>query len=159
MLERIDISLSQSLTSTRLTRTAGCRDPPTAQAQPVPGWSSSRETRDVMNPVCSLLCQGPCSSRAVKITPSMYRQLLMWDVILPVLLRHLCPFIILNVTNAVLWACLKQRLNATCRPMFKRAGNYTTRYQLGFSISCRYVLLSAVHVCDLYKTVKGVNWP
>lgn len=73
---------------------------------------------------------------------------------------HLCLFIIVNVTNAILSVCLKQLLNVTCRPMFNQASNYTTR--LCFSFACCRALLqgdAAVHICNHSKTVKGLKWP
>lgn len=130
MLERIDISPSQSLASTRLTPTAGCRDPPTAKAQGVPGWSRCGKTRDVMNVVCSLLCRGLVAELLAfpRWCPdSSWCEV--WSFRCCSVDCHMCLFIILKVTNAVLSACRKQRMNVTCRPMFKRARSYTTRYQ------------------------------
>lgn len=51
------LSVSVTLTSIRLTPTAGCGDPPTAKVRAVSARSSRGKTRDVMNAICSLLCR------------------------------------------------------------------------------------------------------
>lgn len=112
------LSVSVTVTSAQLTLTVGCRDPPNGKS---PRSARTVEPRkDQRRDECCLFSplSGPCSG-AVNIPPRWCADSCWCEI---GSFRccsegcHLCLFIILNATNAVLSVCLKERQDVTCRP-------------------------------------------